>query len=144
MLQCRISKVSWNNIFLIIWVLSSKQAFSTSLHTHPITKFLLYFVEQEKSLTFPGKLPVIFIEVLRIFQFQWKRVAGYNTPSLAIHINSFCWEDCPESGSGNPELIMLLSSLSVMFGIDALSSKLNYCFSVSAATTLQWQCVSRH
>lgn len=41
----KISKVSWNNytIFLIIWILSSKQAFSLSLHTYPITKFLLYF-----------------------------------------------------------------------------------------------------
>jgi len=67
----------------------------------------------DKNLTFPGKLPRIFIKVLRIFHFEWKRVAGYNTPSLAIHINSFCWDDCLESVSGSPELVMLLSSYSV-------------------------------
>lgn len=99
---------------------------------------------KKKTLTFPGKLPRIFIKVVRIFPFEWKRVAGYNTLSLAIQVNPFCWDDCLESVSGRPEFIMLLSSCGVVFSIDALPSKACYCFLVSAVTTLQWQCRSKH
>lgn len=65
---------------LIIWVLSSNPAFSLRLHTHPTTGFAVLCVVENLSpflVSCQG-----FLSVLRIFYFEWKKVAAYITPSL--------------------------------------------------------------